>query len=200
MPDWDLFIEEAFRREGSAVRYQSHPSSEVLSEYAIGELGESEALDLAVHVSSCPECLQELSGLRDRWEQLTERLITSLPEPEQLRETRQKREIARRVREFLMAHRPQELDLFEGVWELLQVKTLSEIAFARPQPVRGDASETICVSLISTLAALFEDESAKSLSEIPKERVRALIERRASERNLSEDWAQRLTTFLMESL
>jgi anti-sigma factor RsiW len=197
MPDRDLFIEEAFRREGSAVRYRSHPPSEVLAEYAAGELGESEALDLAVHVSSCPECLQELSGLRRRWEQLTERLVTQLPEPEQLREAPQKREIARRVREFLAAHRPQELDLFEGVWELLQVKTLSEIALARPQPVRGAASETICVSLISTLAAVFEDESAKSLSEIPKERVRTLIERRARERNLSENWTQRLVEFLL---
>lgn len=197
MPDRDPFIEEAFHSEGSFVRYRSHPPPEVLAEYAAGELGESEALDLAVHVSSCPECLQELSGLRRRWEQLTERLIAELPEPERAQEAPQKREISSRVRGFLLTHRPQELQLFEGVWGLLQLRTLREMARARPQPVRGAASETICVALISTLAAVFEDESAKSLSEIPKERVRTLIERRARERNLSEDWTRRLMEFLL---
>lgn len=174
-----------------------HPSWETLADYAADELDEAEALEVAVHVNSCRDCLEELSELRCRWGRLTERLVTALPEPERIHETRQKREIARRVRGFLAVYRPEELPLFESIWDLLGANPLPEIARARPQAVRGDEFETICVPLISTLAAVLEEEAAESLSEIPKERVQALLERRARERGLTEDWTRRWMEFLL---
>jgi len=174
-----------------------HPSWETLADYAADELDGAEALEVAVHVNSCRECLAELSGLRRRWERLTEWLATALPEPGKIAETRQKREIARRVREFLAAYRPEELPLFETIWDLLGASPLPEIARARPQAVRGDGFETICVPLISTLAAVLEEETAEGLSEIPQERAQALLERRARERGLAEDWTGRWVEFLL---
>ena len=183
--------------DGKLWHRGEHPSWETLADYAADELDDSEALEVAVHVNSCKECLEELSELRRRWERLTQQLAKALPEPERVYETQQKREIVRKVREFLATHRPEEVPLFETIWDLLGRKPLPEIARARPQPVRGETTGTISVPLISALAAVFEDENVRSLSEISPERARHLLERRTRERGLSEHWTRRWVEFLL---
>jgi len=191
------FIEQAFHGKGAAISHRDHPLGEVITAYVADELDEAEAIEVAIHLSSCAECLDELSELRSAWESLTERLTAALPEPEQAVEILQKREIARRVRGFLLAHLPKELELFEEVWNLLSVKPLGEITLIRPQRVRDSESGAVCVALISTLAAILAREDARGFHQIPDARLREIIEHYGGERGLPREWMERLAAYLL---
>lgn len=195
-PERIPFLEQAFQGEALAPRYKSHLPRELIGAYAAGELKEPEMLDVAAHLNSCARCLSELNALRAAWERLMDRLSTVLPEPDQLFEVAQKRELARQAKGFFSVHQPNALEFLDQIWELLSAKPLREIARARPQLVRGELSGgRTSVAVLALLATILEAEHARRLSEISTAHLQELIERYAAECGLSPEWSQRLAAY-----
>ncbi len=191
------FLMQAFRGQAVMPEYGDHLPQELLIAYAAEELDRSERMTVAAHLNSCGLCFEALSDLRAAWDRLSDRLSAALPQPDQLLERAQKNELFEQLKGFLNLHRPQELEVWGEIWELLAERPLREIAHARPQPVRGATDDRIAVAVAALLATILEREHARSLGDIPPRRLGELIEHHGTECGLSAEWSGRLRSYLL---